>query len=180
MPSNALSDQAYRRLSAAVFLLGLGLSWIAIWTLKSSPTFYPLPRDEGFGFTPVLVGILVLFPVAFPIATSIFNPSKVMFSIAVALSLPLLFIAGRDTANVYLDKSEAKVIMATVIGKRDASGWKTHNYLLQVVPQGDSRAFEFAVSYNYFQSSAEGQSIAVEVHAGFLGNSWVSRYGSPQ
>ena len=180
MLRTVLSDQTYRRLGAAVFLLGVSSTWIAIWSLKCCPTVYHLPRDEGFGFTPVLVGALVLFPVVFPIVTSIFNPSKVVFSIAVALALPLFFIAGRDTANVYFDNSEAKVIIAKVIGKRDAGGWKTHNYLLQVVPQGDSRTFEFAVSYNYFQSSTEGQSIAVEVHAGFLGNSWVSRYGSPQ
>ena len=180
MPSNALSDQTYRRLSAAVFLLGLGFSWIAIWSLKSSPTIYPLPRDEGFGFTPVLVGILVLFPVAFPIATSIFNPSKVMFSIAVALSLPMFFIAGRDTANVYFDNSEANIVLATITAKRESGVWKTHNYLLQVAPPGESQAYEFAVSYSYYQASTEGQSIVVSVHPGFLGRTWVSGYGNSQ
>lgn len=178
MPRTALSDQTYRRLSAVVLLFGVGFSWIAVWSLKPYPTIYSLPTSEGIGFTPVVVGILVLFPIAFPIATSIFNPTKVMFSIAVALSLPLLFIPGRDMANVFFDNSEAKTVVATITAKRESGSWKTHNYLLQLAPQGDSLVYEVAVAYSFYQACTEGQLIAVRVHSGFLGRGWVSSDGN--
>jgi hypothetical protein len=164
--------------SAAIFLSSLVISWVASSYGHSHPAIYPFPQTDNGNPGPILAVGLVLLIVGLPVALAIFSSTQVAFVLFSLVFLPIAFSAVKDISNVSLGGEEVTRLNATVIGKRQSGGWKTHAYLLQVT-QGEGRqAYEFAVDYKYFLATSVGDGITLNIRPGYFGQPWVSSYGN--
>ena len=92
--------------------------------------------------------------------------------------LLLIFLFGRDVANVQWDTSEPAQFIGTIVDKKISTGGRKSaspaDYSLHVKVNASGSTFDIPVSSEIWQVAMVGDSLSVETREGFFKKRWAS------
>lgn len=157
--------------------------WFGNWFDVTYPRIYRISELTPYQGSSAEV-IVLLIGIGFFLAARYFSPIRVFFVYVLSVQLLLLSVFGREICNVVFTNDDGKKIVATIAKKdKDKSGGgrkspSVISYYLQIVPTDNSATLQFSVPYEYYEATAVGNTITLNVHRGFFGRDWISSYES--
>jgi hypothetical protein len=163
------------------FVTLAGLMTIVVMGMNAFDLAYPWIRpiseiaSYNGSYAELSVTLLVLS--GFVVARYI-SYLRVLFFSFLLVFLLLIFLFGRDVANVQWDTSEPAQFIGTIVDKKISTGGRKSaspaDYSLHVKVNASGSTFDIPVSSEIWQVAMVGDSLSVETREGFFKKRWAS------